>query len=951
MNTTGTPAINSWRQEDIFLSFFYFALFVVVFITISGQTVSAVEPNDTLNTASSTGLVGFGQVTITDTTLGDGAFPERDVDIYSFEIPPTAALPVRLSAVVSSDGSALDPYLRLFDESGAQLAANDDVAPDAENATITTYLFDAGIYYLGVSASGNSLYDITTADSGMWGSSGTYDLTITTGPAILSSSPFEPNDDIASPTPVGGGSFSIVGEFIGDGAHGRRDVDVFVLAMAGAARIDVEVAAESIGSPLDPVVRLRTCSAGIPEKTWEDPCGLGSNDDEGNGSRDARLSVGVTPAATSVYIMVSGSGNRRYNPAVPGSGEVGSVGTYDLHVTVTYFDGTGIDEPNDSITSSTSLLVHDGSPQTVFIDAAIGDGPFALTRGDRDFYGVDLLTDSGFFTASVTPLAGSELIPVLGVYDNAGQLLAYADNHHHTPELELLFPATCTDSGGFDTPERVHVMVMGARQRRPNDPFVPWPGEHRFEEHTVSEGTETRGAYRLTVTSMDADDCGTEPNDTFATATPTGIVDEGVYLCTDGVLGDSFCPDPEIDADVWFFEVAAAPALLEVEMCANYEYMVAGVFDSTGQLIARLYPRYDEGRAGNSLTHLLTEPDRYYVAVSGYLDDYSPFEPCTGGWGDSGYDLLLRLTQSSHFTSAEASNAEDRPATDVTPLLFSAGLESDTDAIAAIDPATGEVTANIDAPERHLGGTGGIAYDGANLLVVGSGRYPTLNQLDGITGEVLNDYVLWQGSGWYSDAVTLGDELFLLDFYDRAIHVIDPVAARFLRSMPVHSANGRPTVGGGLAALAGPNRLYVADAFDTGDIYEVNPFSGSINATIPAPFTRPTALAGIGDLLLYAADWLTGEAEILTRAGVGVGSLTLPEPSRALASLAFIDFFGDFDEDGDVDLVDYRRFQRCFTGALDTGEPAEECTLCDRNGDGHVDAFDFITFPNGSTGP
>ena len=95
-----------------------------------------------------------------------------------------------------------------------------------------------------------------------------------------------------------------------------------------------------------------------------------------------------------------------------------------------------------------------------------------------------------------------------------------------------------------------------------------------------------------------------------------------------------------------------------------------------------------------------------------------------------------------------------------------------------------------------------------------------------------------------------------------------------------------------IAALAGPNRLYVADAFGTGSIFEVSPRTGAVRATLPAPATRPTALAGVGDDLLFAADWLSNEAEILTRAGESIGVLTLPEPIGSFAGLPFFDPFG-----------------------------------------------------------
>ena len=601
--------------------------------------------------------------------------------------------------------------------------------------------------------------------------------------------------------------------------------------------------------------------------------------------------------------------------------------------------------------TSTPLLVYDGTPQTVETTGFIGDGPFAITRGDRDFYKIELLAGSGFFTFSVQPDPESDLIPVLAIYDESGNLIAYEDNPDHNPVLEITIPATCNERDNPNEPAVLHALVMGIKQRLPNDPFVPWPGFRRFEEHAVGDGPGSTGGYRLVVRADLGVDCGAEPNDTLKTSLATGIVDEGLYLCSNGVLGDSLCAEPEMDVDLWSLEVLHVPASLEVGICASRTEVEIRVFDAAGQQIARFFPAPGGGRARTTLTLRLSEAGKYYVAVGGYLDDYDPLVPCSSDFAQAEFDLMIRLSQGPHSSASSGSRSGDEPAGDQMPLLFTTRLDAASNAIDAIDPDTGDTIASFDAPESHFGGTGGLAQDGSNLFFVGAGRYPKIYQLDATTGDVLNEYILWQGSGWYCDAVMLGGELFLLDFYNQALHVIDPVAGRYLRSMPVRSMNGVTTIGGGLAALAGPNRLYVADAFNTGSIFEVNPQSGAIGATLPAPATRPTALAGLGDALLYAADWLSNEAEILTRAGESIGTLVLPEPSGSLAGLPFFDVFGDFDLDGDIDLEDYRRFQRCFTGSDDSGELADDCIVCDRNGDGLVEYFDFITFPEASTGP
>jgi hypothetical protein len=57
---------------------------------------------------------------------------------------------------------------------------------------------------------------------------------------------------------------------------------------------------------------------------------------------------------------------------------------------------------------------------------------------------------------------------------------------------------------------------------------------------------------------------------------------------------------------------------------------------------------------------------------------------------------------------------------------------------------------------------------------------------------------------------------------------------------------------------------------------------------------------------------------------------------------------GDFDSDGDVDLVDFGEFQLCFTGG--TGTVAEGCECADFDGDNDADLVDFGEFQLAFTG-
>ncbi|HNO77471.1 MAG TPA: sialidase family protein [Phycisphaerae bacterium] len=59
-------------------------------------------------------------------------------------------------------------------------------------------------------------------------------------------------------------------------------------------------------------------------------------------------------------------------------------------------------------------------------------------------------------------------------------------------------------------------------------------------------------------------------------------------------------------------------------------------------------------------------------------------------------------------------------------------------------------------------------------------------------------------------------------------------------------------------------------------------------------------------------------------------------------------FGGDYDEDGDVDLSDYRRFEDCFAGPA--AGYGQNCSCFDWDADGDVDLNDFAEFQNAFTG-
>ncbi len=929
--------------------------FLVVIGTGSIARAQEDEPNDSLASATTMELTGVGTLTIADMALGNGDWPDRDVDIYLFKLDEAILLPILVTVQVESTDSSLDTFLRLFDESGNELINNDDRSVSDSDPHLQTYLLTHGIYYVGVSTAGNPHYDNTVGGSGRPGVGGTYSVTVSMDGVALPSSQFEPNDCVGNSTFAGSSSFSVTGECIGDGTHSRSDVDVFMLRLTGPALLEVAALTVPYNSLLDPVLRLRTCRDGIDKRTHVDPCLLAASSETHGGTGRVDVSAGVLEAQD-VYIMVSGSGNRRYDPSCPGSGEIGSVGCYDLVATVTYHtDYAAADEPNDSITMATHLPPFvAGRPEVIEVDAFIGDGIYAPFQGDRDFYELTVIDEMRLVTVDVEAIT-SELDPIVAVYDSLGAPVTFNDNRHNLVDARLVLPQPCVH---VSSPEpSAYIMVMGTKQRWPDDPETPYGDEIILDSYALEDGPGSTGPYHLTITAEAVEPCVGDPGDTLATAASTGIVDEGVYACTHALMGDSACDNPLRDTDLWSVEVTHPPARLHITVSACYDdpyaldIGVIRVFGPSGEELAStdLNVSY---QASNNLEVKLSDPGAYYIGISENDNSYDPHIPCSGmRYADSNYDIGIVVTPAGMQQTppqTRTAGARTESFEENTSHLFVKRLDAAESVIDVLDSDTGLLSASFSTPESRLSILGGIAYNGSYLYYLGAGRYPRLYQLEPATGTVIDEFILWLGSGYYNDAVMLAGKLYLLDLYDQTVHVFDPVVQRYVRTLPIGWEHGI-TISGGLASLTGPDRLYVTDPFNTRNIYEIDPASGTLTRTLPSPTDRPTVLAGIGTSTLYVGDWESSSLDVIDQDGSAVGSLELFGPPSSLAGSASIDFFPDFDGDSDIDLIDFGSFQRCFTGS--TGALGPDCEPGDRNGDDHVDLSDFAAFPAASTGP
>ena len=134
------------------------------------------EPNDATATASLLTVLD-GRVQASG-TIGDGEYFAADVDIYEINLWAGSEIRVDIDARSLDTPSRLDSYLRFFDETGRQLARNDDWRGSLDSR-LTFTVQATGTYYIGVSSYGNSRYDATVDGSGRSGrTTGDYLLTV-----------------------------------------------------------------------------------------------------------------------------------------------------------------------------------------------------------------------------------------------------------------------------------------------------------------------------------------------------------------------------------------------------------------------------------------------------------------------------------------------------------------------------------------------------------------------------------------------------------------------------------------------------------------------------------------------------------------------------------------------------------------------------------------------------
>jgi hypothetical protein len=266
---------------------------------------------DTIAMAVATGLGTADGSYSHQAKIGDGQYFSKDVDMYQVNAVAGQVITIRTS--VPAGGTPFDPYVRLFDGSGNEIANGVDVL----ETTIST----AGTYYIGISGYGNFNYNPNIGGSATsyypW-ETGDYllDLTLVTPVADAV------GDTIATAlnTQLGpnAGIYTMPSTRIGDGLYVSRDVDMYQFRVQAGQVLTATTSLPSGGTPVDTVLTLFDASGNMLAQ-------VGSM----TGNSDSQLQY-TFPSHGTYYLGVSGGPNYYYDPNTAGSGSIGGHGDYSM---------------------------------------------------------------------------------------------------------------------------------------------------------------------------------------------------------------------------------------------------------------------------------------------------------------------------------------------------------------------------------------------------------------------------------------------------------------------------------------------------------------------------------------------------------------------------------------------------------------------------------------------
>lgn len=364
------------------------------------------EPNDAISQATPVILNSGGFVELTDLVIGDGLHELRDVDIFRVFASGPSLITAELTARGLVVPSELDGYLRLFDASGVELAANDNF--NGLDSKIQFFVPAAGQYYIGVSGFPNIAYNPILVNSGSPTSAvGTYSVSLLVQNASSEAASRTNNTAIVIPA-TGEISSSI------NITDGRSVLDV---------NVRINVLHTFVGD-----LRVTLTGPGGQTITLVNRRG-GAGDNFTNSYFDDEATTSIlagTPPYTgsfrpevvlNLFDQTSAAGTWTLTITDLKAGDAGQLLGWTLDLTLAN-DVFGPFEVNDTAIVATDLNIVGNGTRTV--NAFIGDGAFGLR--DVDLFRINAGAGTTIF-ALATP-TGENLDTILRLFDVDGNEIA-----------------------------------------------------------------------------------------------------------------------------------------------------------------------------------------------------------------------------------------------------------------------------------------------------------------------------------------------------------------------------------------------------------------------------------------------------------------------------------------------------------------------------------------------
>ena len=545
------------------------------------------DPDDAISEAPV-----LGPISATPASVTASISPDLDVDMYRFTVTDAQVVDFDIDTTLNGAGG-LGSYLRIFNSSGTQLAANDNAAAPGESTVgfdaYLRYTFTtAGTYYVAVSNSGNTAYDAVTGNgdnSSTANAIGDYTLIVQTATGVVA----DLDDSIAEAAainPVSTTVQAVTGTISPD-----TDVDMVKFTVTAGLVVDFDVDTQFNGAgSVNSYLRLFNAQGQQ----------LASNDNatgvsESTVGFDAYLRYTFTTAGT-YYVAISNSSNITYDPTTGDGDTAGGQNTTGDYLLLIY-SPAAIEDSDDAFNEATALGLISSAANTssgaITPDTDVDMYSFTVTAGQVVDFDID------------TPQNGAGGVQsYLRVFNAQGTQLAFNDN--------AVAPGEAT--AGFDAYVRVTFATAGtyfvAVSNASNTTYDPSTGSG-----DTAGGSNTTGAYQLIVQT--APTAVTDLDDAISEATPLGQITTTANTTSANI-------SPDTDVDMLAFTVTAGQVVdFDIDTALNGSTGLNSylrLFNAAGQELASNNNAAASGEdtAGFDayLRFSFTTAGTYYIAVS-----------------------------------------------------------------------------------------------------------------------------------------------------------------------------------------------------------------------------------------------------------------------------------------------------------------------------------------------